>query len=58
MMDTKEYSKKYDAIASSAAEPSVKAEALAKLNEQYYGAPRRALQLINESAPELPKGVD
>lgn len=51
-MDTKEYSKKYDAISVSEAPPEVKAEALAKLNEQYYGAPRRAIQLMQESAPD------
>lgn len=51
-MTTSEYSKKYEAISVSDADPSVKAEALAKLNEQYYGAPRRAIALINEMAPD------
>lgn len=51
-MTSKDYSRKFDAIASSSAEPSVKAEALAKLNEQYYGAPRRAIALIQESASD------
>ena len=51
-MTTQEYDKKYQAISVSDADPSIKAEALAKLNDQYYGAPRRALKLINESAPD------
>ena len=51
-MTTSEYSKKYEAISVSDADPSVKAEASAKLNEQYYGAPRRAIALMQESAPD------
>ena len=51
-MTTQEYDKKYQSISVSDADPSVKAEALAKLNDQYYGAPRRALKLIEESKPD------
>lgn len=57
-MTTKEYSTKYDAISVSDASPEIKAEALAKLNDQYYGAPRRAIALMQESAPEPIEGVD
>lgn len=57
-MTTSEYSKKFDAISVSDADPSIKAEALAKLNDQYYGAPRRAINLMQESAPEPIKGID
>ena len=51
-MTTEEYSKRYHAIASSEADPSVKAEALAKLNDQYKGIYFKAMQVINDSAPE------
>lgn len=57
-MTTAEYSKKYEAISVSDADTTVKAEALAKLNDQYYGAPRRAIQLMQESAPDPIKPGD
>ena len=55
-MTPKEYSKKYDAIASSEASATVKAAALAKLNDQYKGIYFKAMQVINDSAPEPIKG--
>jgi hypothetical protein len=55
-MTPKEYSKKYDAIATSEAPATVKAEALARLNEQYKGVYFKAMQVIIDSAPDLPKG--
>jgi len=55
-MTPQEYSKKYDAIASSEADATVKAEALAKLNDQYKGIYFKAMQVINDSAPDPIKG--
>ena len=57
-MNNKEYNDKRDRIASSEAHPDIKAEALAKLTEAYVGSKMKAMALIVESAPELPKGVD
>ena len=55
-MDNKEYNRKRDLIAASEASPEVKAEAMAKLTEQYVGIQMKAMALIVESAPDLPKG--
>lgn len=55
-MTAAEYHKKYEAIAVSDADISVKEAALAKLSNQYNGAIKRALSLIEESKPELKPG--
>ena len=55
-MDQTEYNRKRDLIASSEASPDIKADAMAKLTELYVGAQMKAMQLIVESAPDLPKG--
>jgi hypothetical protein len=55
-MDNKEYNRKRDLIAASEASPEIKAEAMAKLTEQYVGIQMKAMKLIVESAPDLPKG--
>jgi hypothetical protein len=55
-MTTAEYSKRYADIASSEAGPTVKAEALAKLDMQYKGIYFKAMQVIKDSAPEPVKG--
>ena len=57
-MTDKEYKARYESISVSDAPASVKAAALKKLDDQYYGAPRRAIKLMQESAPEPIKGVD
>ena len=51
-MNNKEYMDKRDRIASSEASPEVKAEAIDKLNSQYKGSYFKAMQVINDSAPE------
>jgi hypothetical protein len=55
-MTTAEYSKRYTDIAASEADPTVKAEALAKLDMQYKGIYFKAMQVINDSAPDPIKG--
>jgi len=55
-MTTVEYSQKYAAIASSEASATVKAESLDKLNMQYKGIYFKAMQVINNSAPDPIKG--
>lgn len=55
-MDNKEYNHRRDLIAISEASPDVKAEAMAKLTEQYVGIQMKAMKLIIESAPDVPKG--
>lgn len=55
-MTDKQYKDKYNSISVSDAPASVKEAALAKLHDQYYGAPRRAIALMEESKPELKPG--
>jgi hypothetical protein len=55
-MTTAEYSKRYADIAASEADPTVKAEALAKLDMQYKGIYFKAMRVINDSAPDPIKG--
>lgn len=57
-MTNKEYNRKRELIASSEAHPDIKAEAMAKLTEQYVGIKMKAMAVIIEAQPELPKGVD
>lgn len=52
MMDNKEYNRRRDLIAISEASPDVKAEAMARLTEEYVGVQMRVMKLIVESAPD------
>lgn len=51
-MDKQEYNQKLELYMSSDAEPSVKEEAIRKLQEEYFGVHQKALKLINECAPD------
>lgn len=55
-MDRKEYIRKREAIAASSAAISVKVKAMTELEEQYIGIRNKAMKLILESAPDIPKG--
>lgn len=55
-MDNKEYNRRRDLIASSEASADVKAEAMAKLTEQYVGIKMKAMALINEMAADPIQG--
>ena len=55
-MTDKQYKEKYQSISVSNAPATVKEEALAKLHDQYYGAARRAIALMEESKPEIKPG--
>ena len=51
-MDYKQYKEKITAYMSSEASPEIKAEAIKKLKDEYYGVKARAMKLINDSSPD------
>ena len=55
-MTQKEYEQKLEAYRLSDADPSIKAAAIQKLHDDFFGARARALKIITESAPEPIKG--
>lgn len=55
-MNNEEYTVKLEAYMSSDAPIEIKSAAIDKLNDLYFGAKHRAMKVIEESAPELPKG--
>ena len=57
-MTKEEYQRKRDFISTSDADVDTKSKALARLTEDYIGAQMRATQLMYDSAPESPKGID
>jgi hypothetical protein len=54
-MTPQEYNQKLTEYMASDADPTIKTAAIQKLHDDYFGARFRALKLIEESAPDIPK---
>ncbi len=55
-MTNEEYTRRLEAYMSSDASIEIKSKAIDELNDLYFGVKQRAMKIIEESAPELPKG--
>ena len=55
-MTNEEYTRKLESYMSSDAPIEIKGKAIDTLNDLYFGVKQRAMKIIEESAPEIPKG--